>query len=72
MSNHESIDAIGPSQAKPRARAEAKITVESSEAKPYDQAASPALMEIRINETFTQDIAGESLVRDGTLNYWFE
>jgi hypothetical protein len=53
-----------------RARAEAKITVQSSEAKPYDQTASPALMEIRISETFTGDgmdrrssFSGESTVR---------
>jgi hypothetical protein len=44
-------------------RAQAKITVQSSEAKPYDQTASPALMEIRLSETFTGDIDGESPVR---------
>jgi hypothetical protein len=46
-----------------RARAKAKITVQSSEAKPFDQTASPALMEIRLSETFTGDIDGESTVR---------
>jgi len=46
-----------------RARATAKITVQSSEAKLYDQTASPALMEIRLNETFSGDITGESPVR---------
>ena len=46
-----------------RTRAEAKITVQSSEAKLYDQAASPALMEVAISETFTGDIEGESTVR---------
>ena len=46
-----------------RARANAKITVQSSEAKPYDQTASPALMEVRLSETFTGDIEGESPVR---------
>ena len=53
------------SQTEPRtrARAKAKITVQSSEAKPYDQTASPALMEIRLSETFTGDIDGESPVR---------
>jgi hypothetical protein len=45
------------------ARAEAKITVQSSEAKPYDQTAWPALMEIRLSETFTGDINGEATVR---------
>ena len=48
---------------KPRARAVAKVTVQSSEAKPYDQTTGPALMEIRLGETFTGDIDGESTVR---------
>jgi hypothetical protein len=58
-------DAIGQSQTKTRrrARAKAKITVQSSEAKPYDQTVSPALMEIRLNETFSGDIDGVSAVR---------
>jgi hypothetical protein len=43
-----------------RAHATAKITVQNSEAKPYDQTTSPALMEIHISETFTGDIEGES------------
>ncbi len=46
-----------------RPRAVAKVTVQSSEAKPYDQTAGPALMEISISETFTGDIDGESTVR---------
>ena len=46
-----------------RARAVAKVTVQSSGAKPYDETAGPALMEIRISETFTGDIDGESTVR---------
>jgi hypothetical protein len=46
-----------------RAHAKAKITVQSSEATPYDQTASPALMEIHLSETFTGDIDGESPVR---------
>jgi len=45
------------------ARAEAKITVQDSEATPYDQTTSPALMEIHISETFSGDIDGESTVR---------
>ena len=45
------------------ARAKAKITVQSCEAKPYDQTAGLALTEIRISETFTGDIDGESPVR---------
>lgn len=43
--------------------AEAKITVQNSEAKPFDQAAGPALMEIHLNEIFAGDIEGESAVR---------
>ena len=46
-----------------RVRANAKITVQSSKATPYDQTAGPALMEIRLSETFTGDIDGESMVR---------
>lgn len=43
--------------------ARAKITVRSSEAKPYDQTASPELMELRLSETFRGDIDGDSTVR---------
>ncbi|HET7831495.1 MAG TPA: DUF3224 domain-containing protein [Gallionella sp.] len=52
------------SQTEPRnrARAKAKITVQSSEAKPCDQTVSPELLEIRLSETFTGDIDGESSV----------
>jgi hypothetical protein len=46
-----------------RARAEARTIVHSSEAKPYDQTASPALMELHLSETFTGNIDGESTVR---------
>lgn len=46
-----------------RTNATAKVTVENSEAKPYDQTAGPALMEIRLSEKFTGDIDGESPVR---------
>jgi hypothetical protein len=65
MSDPDSLHASGQSQTKPRtrAKAKAKITVHSSEAKPYDQTAGPALMEIRLSETFTGDIDGESSVR---------
>lgn len=45
-----------------RARAKTKITVESSEAKPYETA-SPKLLEICITEKFSGDIDGESPVR---------
>ena len=46
-----------------RMRARAKITVQSSGAEPYDQSATPVLMEIRLSETFTGDLEGESPVR---------
>lgn len=46
-----------------RAHAEARIAVQSSDAKPYDQTTSPALMEVQIDETFTGDIDGKSPVR---------
>ena len=46
-----------------RVRAQTEITVQSSEVRPYDQTAAPALLEIRLIETFTGDIAGESPVR---------
>lgn len=46
-----------------RVRAEARVTVQSSEARPYDKTASPALVEVRLTETFTGDIDGESPVR---------
>jgi catechol 2,3-dioxygenase-like lactoylglutathione lyase family enzyme len=52
------------SQTEPHTRrANAKITVQNSEAKPYDQGTSPALVEIHLTETFTGDIDGESPVR---------
>lgn len=43
--------------------AESKITVQRSDAKPYDQTAGPALVEIHISEKFTGDLDGESTVR---------
>jgi hypothetical protein len=43
--------------------AEAKIVVESSDAKLYDRTASPALLELHLHETFSGDIEGESTVR---------
>lgn len=53
------------SQAAPptRTRAVAKVTVQSSEANPYDQTANPALLEVRLSETFAGDIDGKSPVR---------
>ncbi len=46
-----------------RTHANAKITVQSSEARPYDQTMGPALMEFTLSETFTGDIDGQSPVR---------
>jgi hypothetical protein len=46
-----------------RARAKAKITVQSSETKPYDQTASSVLTEIRLSEKFSGDLDGESPAR---------
>jgi hypothetical protein len=65
MNHDESSHTVGQSQTNPHTctRAKAKITVQSSEAKPYDEAASPKLMELHLNETFTGDIEGESPVR---------
>jgi hypothetical protein len=53
------------SQTEPATRphAAAKVTVQSSEARPYDQTASPALVEISMKETFTGDIEADSSVR---------
>ena len=66
MNDHESFQTIEQSRPEPRmcARAKATITVQSSEALPYDQTVSPELVEIRLKlETFTGDIDGESPVR---------
>jgi hypothetical protein len=46
-----------------QAHAETKISVQNSEAKPYDQTAKPMLMEINLTEIFSGDIDGESSVR---------
>jgi len=50
-------------KARTRAHANAKITVQSSEAKPYDQSSGPTLTEIHLSERFAGDIDGESPVR---------
>jgi Protein of unknown function (DUF3224) len=41
----------------------ATIAVHSSQATPYDETASPALVEIRLTESFSGDIEGQSPVR---------
>jgi len=64
MSDQGLHDGTHPdSSPRKRARAEARITVRTSESKPYDQSAGPTLLEIRIDETFTGDLDGESSVR---------
>jgi hypothetical protein len=50
-------------EAHAHARATAKITVQSSDSKPYDQTAQPQLMDVRLRETFTGDMEGDSPVR---------
>ena len=57
------INAVPRSQTTPRTHATAKITVHSSESTPWDQAMTPTLNEVHLNETFTGDIEGESPVR---------
>jgi hypothetical protein len=65
MNDPDSIHAARNPRREPpaRARADAKITVRNFDAKPYDQTASPALLEVILRETFTGDIDGESTVR---------
>lgn len=65
MNDKDPIHAAPQPSAQPhrRTHAQAKITVQSSETKPYDQTAGPALMELHLSETFTGDIDGESPVR---------
>lgn len=46
-----------------RTHAQARITVQHSEAVPYDQTERPALVEIHLSETFSGDIDGISTVR---------
>ena len=46
-----------------RARAEALVTVQSHQSKPFDESAGPRLMEIHIEEAFEGEIDGTSTVR---------
>ena len=46
-----------------RATARAKVTVQRSETEPYDQTTGPALVEVRLLETFSGDIEAQSPVR---------
>jgi hypothetical protein len=65
MADQDFNRAIGESQSAPRTptKARAKITVQNSEVTPYDQTAGPALAVVRLTETFSGDIEGESPVR---------
>ena len=57
------IDAQPQTGPHTRQHAVAKVAVQTSEAKPYDDAESPQLVEVRIEEAFTGDLNGESSVR---------
>jgi hypothetical protein len=52
-----------PTVPQTRKRAVAKVAVQNYEANPYDQSTGPALLDVRLSETFTGDINGESPVR---------
>jgi hypothetical protein len=57
------MDPRSPTVPQTRRRATATVTVRDSEAEPYDQTVTPALLEVRLSETFSGDIDGESPVR---------
>jgi Protein of unknown function (DUF3224) len=65
MNDPKSIHLVRQSPPEPstRTHAKAKITVQTSESKAYDQTVGPALLELHLNETFAGDIDGESPVR---------
>ena len=65
MNDHKYADAIGhpPTKSRTHTPAKTKISVQSSEARPYDHTTGPTLMEIRLAETFTGDLDGGSEVR---------
>ncbi|HEX4573311.1 MAG TPA: DUF3224 domain-containing protein [Dongiaceae bacterium] len=63
MSDRDPIGVAAQSRTEPHRRATAKITVQTAETRPYDQTTHPALVEIRLFETFTGEIEGESPVR---------
>jgi len=50
-------------------RAIAKIAVQDSDAKPYDQASNPTLIEVSLRGTFTGDMDGTSTVRALQIRY---
>jgi uncharacterized protein DUF3224 len=60
---NRNISAGQPDRVAPaRTQAKAQITVQTSEATPYDEAESPVLLQLRLFELFTGDIEGESTV----------
>ena len=65
LHDHQTVHPAAGSSMKPhtRVRANARVTVQSSESAPYDQTAGPKLAELRLTEKFTGDIDGESPVR---------
>ena len=63
MKDPDPLRAAARSWTEPRSRATAKITVQDAETRPYDQTTRPALVEIRLFETFTGEMEGESPVR---------
>ena len=65
MTTTRSHRAVGKEPSPPRTHslAEAAITVLDSKATPYDRAGGSTLLEVRIRETFSGDIEGESTVR---------
>lgn len=65
MNDKGSAHPIAQTQAAPPVRVTSKATiqVQNSETKPYDQTVKPELLEFTLNETFSGDWEGESLVR---------
>jgi len=65
MNERDSLHAIAQARTgqPARIRAESTITVQNSVAKPYDEIAGAALVEVHLNETFSGDLEGESPVR---------
>jgi hypothetical protein len=65
MNDANTAHAAGSSKTVPRktVHATATITVQNSEAMPWDQTAGPALMEVHLRETFRGVIDGTSPVR---------
>ncbi len=62
MNDQESQRAAAHSR-RQRTRATAKVTIQHSEAVAYDHTDGPVLVAIRLTETFTGEIDGESPVR---------